>query len=74
MKYISIPVFIFFFAIGILYVYLTAPEPRVVIVYPTPDNKDMFLYKDSVENCFNFEHLESECLSDKKIKEISIQE
>ena len=47
MKYISIPVFIFCFAIGILYVYLTAPEPRVVIVYPTPDNKDMFQYKQS---------------------------
>jgi|MDSZ01.3.fsa_nt_gb hypothetical protein len=74
MKYISIPVFIFCFAIGILYVYLTAPEPRVVIVYPTPDNKDMFQYKDSVLNCFNFNHEEVDCPDNNDVKEITIQE
>ncbi len=74
MKYISVPIFIICFAIGILYVYLTAPEPRIVVVYPTPDNKDMFQYKDSVSNCFSFDHVETECPSNDDVKEISIQQ
>ena len=75
MKYIHFPAFLISFALGLLYVYLSAPTPRVIVVYPTPDNIDMFQYKDVASYCFTFSHDEIECPSNTNdIKDISIQE
>ena len=36
--YISLKVFLISVAIGLLFVYLSNPEPTIIFVYPTPDN------------------------------------
>ena len=75
MKYISIPVFILSFAIGILFVYLSEASKKEIVVYPTPNNKGIFQYKDSVFNCFDFSIKKTKCPSNTNdIKVISIQE
>ena len=53
MKYISIKLFILSFLIGMLFIHLSSPSQRSVIVYPTTDNKDIFQYKDMAHNCFS---------------------
>jgi hypothetical protein len=53
MKYISIKLFILSFLIGMLFIYLSSPSERSVVVYPTTDNKDIFQYKDMAYNCFS---------------------
>lgn len=60
-KYISVPIFIISFAIGMLIVYLNASDNRIVYVYPTPENHDLMLYKDKADQCFSFEHKEVAC-------------
>ena len=65
MRFISIPVFIISLAIGLLLVYLFNPDPTVIYVYPTPDNADQVLYKDSTNTCHQFDANETECPSNK---------
>ena len=37
-KFISFKIFIISLALGLLFVYLSSPDPTIVYVYPTPDN------------------------------------
>lgn len=53
MKYISIKLFIFSFIVGMLFIYLSSPSQRSVVVYPTTDNEAVFQYKDLAHNCFS---------------------
>lgn len=74
LKYINIPIFLICLALGLLFVYLNAPDNRVVIVYPTPENTDKIQYKDYASNCYEFKAVEMECPSDNsEIKEIPVQ-
>ena len=61
MKYISIPVFIASFFIGVFYIYLSNPPTRSILIYPTIDNNSKFQYMDKAENCFNFIASEQKC-------------
>ena len=61
MKYISIPVFILSFAIGMVYIYMSSPPTRNILIYPTVDNNSKFQYIDKAENCFTFEAKENKC-------------
>lgn len=54
MKYISITIFTISFLLGLLYIYLSKPELKVVKVNPTPDNCKNTLYKDKADNCFRY--------------------
>jgi hypothetical protein len=54
MKYLSIKTFIISFLVGILFIFLSSPSQRSVVVYPTVDNQDKFQYKDMADNCFTF--------------------
>ena len=74
MKFISIPIFIVSLAIGLFLVYVSTPSPRIIYVYPTPDNTNLFQYKDKAENCFGFDSEEVKCPSnDTEITKIPIQ-
>ncbi len=55
MKYLSIKTFIISFLVGMLFIHLSSPSQRSVVVYPTIDNQDMFQYKDMADNCFSFQ-------------------
>ena len=73
-KYISIPIFLLSFILGLIYVYLSNPEPTIIYVYPTPNNLNKVEYKDKADNCFQFNALEVNCPKNKKlIQNIPIQ-
>ena len=49
------------FVVGMLYVYLDSPKPRIIIKYPTPYNIDKLIYKGLSEECYKFKVKEVEC-------------
>lgn len=65
LKFISFPVFLISLAIGLLVVYMTNPPPREIMVYPTPENVNKLLYKDSADQCYQFTPTEVACPKDK---------
>lgn len=74
LNYISLPIFLISFAIGLLFIYLMGPEMKTIYVYPSPENVDKVLFKDKAENCFYFEEENVECPKDEKlISKIPIQ-
>ena len=60
-KYINFPVFIISFAFGMFAVYVTMPETRKIMVYPSPDNTNIIQYKDKAGNCFHFTENKVQC-------------
>lgn len=73
-KYINIPVFIISLALGLFYVYVTAPDARKIYVYPTHENIDKIQFKDKTDTCFSFKEEEVVCPSDPTmIEKVPIQ-
>ena len=73
-KYISFKVFLVSLSLGLLFAYLSTPEPTIINVYTTPDNVSKLEYIDKANNCFKFDATEVKCPSDKSlIKQIPIQ-
>lgn len=74
LNYISPSIFLTSLAIGLFVVYLTAANPTVIYVYPTPNNVDKLQFKDKANNCYEFTYEEVVCPSDKsKMSKIPIQ-
>jgi len=74
LNYISFPVFIVSFAIGLFFIYILGPNLKKIIIYPSPENVDKVLFKDNADNCFYFKQNEVDCPSDvSKISSIPIQ-
>ena len=74
LNYISIPVFLVSFAVGIFFIYILGPEIKTVYIYPTPENVDTVLFKDKADNCFQFQEEVVECPHDQTlISSIPIQ-
>ena len=65
LKFISLKIFLISLAIGLLFVYLSNPDPTIIYVYPTPDNVDKITYKDKASNCFKFSAKEVQCPENK---------
>jgi hypothetical protein len=55
LKLFNFKLFLISFSIGVLYIYLTEDYKKVIILYPTPDNVDKYVYVDKSNNCFNFD-------------------
>ena len=70
-RIVNVYVFLISLAIGTLFVYLSAPTPTVIYVYPTPDNIDKVEYIDKAQNCYQFKASEVKCSSESK--EIPLQ-
>ena len=74
LNYISLPIFLISFTIGLLFVYLMGPEMKNIYIYPSPENVNKILFKDKANNCFYFEEENIECPKDKNmISTIPIQ-
>jgi len=74
LKFVNVPVFITSLAIGLFVVYITIPSPKIIYVYPTPDNIDKIQFKDYSDNCFTFEAQKVTCPKNKEnIKNIPVQ-
>lgn len=61
LHYISIPVFLISFAIGLFFIYVLGPEMKKVYIYPNPETIDKVLFKDKTNSCFYFEEEKVEC-------------
>jgi hypothetical protein len=74
LNYVSLPIFLISFAVGIFFIYILGPEMKTIMVYPTPENVDKILFKDKADNCFSFEETEVECpINESLISQIPIQ-
>lgn len=53
--------FILTFILGMFYVYVDTPKPKMIIKYPTPYNVDKIVYKGLDEECYKFKAKEVKC-------------
>lgn len=73
-SYISLPIFLISFALGLFFVYIMGPEMKTIYVYPSPHNYMKTLYKDSANQCFQFKPVETNCpINPLSIKTVPIQ-
>lgn len=63
-NYINPTIFIVSFAICLVIVYFTNPEPIVITRFPNPKNAGKLTYQDKNKNCFKYEASEVKCPSD----------
>lgn len=61
LNYISIPIFVLSFAVGIFCIYVLGPEMKKVYIYPSPETVHKMLFKDKADNCFYFKEEMVEC-------------
>lgn len=62
------PLFFFVaFAFGILFCYVLAPTPHVVVKFPTPYNADSTVYRDKANTCYKYAADQVACPIDKSI-------
>lgn len=73
-KYISIPVFLSSFIVGLIFIYILGPEIKTIYKYPSPSNYNDILYKDKVDQCYQFIPKETNCpINPLSIKTVPIQ-
>lgn len=74
LKYISLPVFLVSFALGIFFVYILGPEQKVLHIYPSPYNQSSLMFKDNADQCFQYNAVETKCpLNPLSIKTVPVQ-
>ncbi len=61
LRFINIPVFLVSLAFGLFAVYITMPDTRTILVYPTPENIDLIQYRDKTGTCFHYTQRAVEC-------------
>lgn len=67
LKFISIPILIISFIIGIIFITLYGPETKTIYIYPSPDNYKNILFRDKANNCFGFNEEKIECPKDSSL-------
>ena len=73
-RYISLPIFIISFAIGLFFIYVLGPELKTIYIYPTPESVNKVLFKDKADNCFYFDEEVVDCPKDEtQISAVPIQ-
>ena len=74
-KYISLPIFLGSFAVGLFFVYILGPEAKTIYIYPSPDNYTKTQYKDNADQCFQFKPVETKCpINPFSIKTVPVQQ
>ena len=60
-QYVSLPVFLASFALGLFFIYVMGPEEKNIYIYPTPTNYNSVLYQDKTDECFQYKPLVTKC-------------
>lgn len=63
-KYFNTLWFFIGFAIGMFYVYIAQPAPKIIMKHPTPDNASKVVYHDAQNNCYRYLAEEIKCPND----------
>jgi hypothetical protein len=60
---LNISPFYFFlsFAIGLMVVYIMAPQPEIVLKFPSPYNAGSIVYKDKADTCYKYRAVKVDC-------------
>ena len=67
--------FVLALCVGLLYTYVSTPQPEIVFKYPTPDNASNTTYVDDAGVCYRYKVNKTMCPADKnKIKNIPISQ
>ena len=66
-NYISLPVFIVSFAIGLFFIYILGPEMKTIFVYPSPETVGKIIVKDKADNCFRYKEQHVDCPVDESL-------
>jgi len=61
LKFINVPIFLLSLVFGLFAVYITMPDTRTILVYPTPENIDLIQYRDKTGSCFHYKQNVVEC-------------
>lgn len=73
-NYIDPIYFLIALSIGLFYTYITAPQPQIVIKFPTPFNAGKITYIDQNNVCYRYKVRKTQCPIDKsKIKHYEFQ-
>ena len=74
-KYVSLPIFLISFAIGLFFIYVIGPEVKTIYIYPSPQNYSNTQYQDKSKQCFQFEPKETTCpINPFDIKTVPVQQ
>ena len=74
-KYISLPIFLVSFAVGLFFVYILGPEAKTIYIYPSPENYTKTQYKDNADQCFQFKPVETKCpMNPFSVKTVPVQQ
>jgi hypothetical protein len=60
-KYISIPVFLTSFIVGLFFIYMMGEDKKIIYKYPSPQNYKDILFKDKSDQCFQFNPVSTTC-------------
>ena len=73
LEYVNPLAFFVAFCLGIFIVYISVPDPTIVIKYPTPDNVETNVYKDMSDTCYKYKAKEVDCGKYKNVIETELQ-
>lgn len=69
LEYVNPLAFFISFAIGIFIVYISTPDPKIIIKYPSPSGTN--IYKDNADMCYKY--LANEVKCDNTAEKMKIQ-
>jgi hypothetical protein len=63
---IHLPAFLIAFVVGLAYVFMIQPPPKVIVTHPSPYNSGKVTYEDDTGTCFMFDAKKVTCPSNEK--------
>ena len=72
-KYIDFRIFLITLFFGLFLNYITLNPPKIVYIYPTPDNFNNIQYKDASNTCFSIKSEEVLCPNKTELSKIPFQ-
>ena len=73
-SFINVKIFIITLALGLFFNYVTAPIPKIIHIYPTPENYNKIQLMDKSKTCFGIQQTEVLCpVDDNDIMKIPYQ-